>query len=399
MALIDVVEWSPQDNSEYAYRFPNNNLSTGTQLIVRESQEAVFFSKGQIIGKFGPGMHTLSTENLPLLRNLFGIPFGGRNPFFAEVWFVNRTVPLNIDWETTTMRFMDPDYGQMIPLSAKGRYGLKVADAERFLIKLVGTMRSFTAHELTEHFKGAMIAKTNSSIMAFMNANKIGINQISAYLDDLSNFIRQPMSEFWSDYGFNLEGFYITSIDLDTSTPEGRKISEALSDRSAQAIAGYTWQQKQTFSVANNSASNNSSMGILGVAMMTGALSGNSGMAGAVMQPPQNNQYQFGGMNYGGQNYGGQSYGGGSVQTHVRKEVFCSNCSRKFPSESAFCPHCGNKYNPCPSCGADNSSKATRCVTCGAMLVSADSFGDACPKCHNPVQAGLRFCPTCGNKL
>lgn len=242
MALIDVVEWSPQDNSEYAYRFPNNNLSTGTQLVVRESQEAVFFSKGQIIGKFGPGMHTLSTENLPLLRNLFGIPFGGRNPFFAEVWFVNRTVPLNIDWETTTMRFMDPDYGQMIPLSAKGRYGLKVADAERFLIKLVGTMRSFTAHELTEHFKGAMIAKTNSSIMAFMNANRIGINQISAYLDDLSNFIRQPMAEFWSDYGFNLEGFYITSIDLDTSTPEGRKISEALSDRSAQAIAGYTWQ-------------------------------------------------------------------------------------------------------------------------------------------------------------
>lgn len=128
--------------------------------------------------------------------------------------------------------------------------------------------------------------------------------------------------------------------------------------------------------------------------MMTGALSGNSGMAGAVMQPPQNNQYQFGGMNYGGQNYGG-----GAVQTHVRKEVFCSNCSRKFPSESAFCPHCGNKYNPCPSCGADNSPKATRCVTCGAMLVSADSFGDVCPKCHNPVQAGLRFCPTCGNKL
>ena len=409
MAFIDVVSWSPRNNNEYAYRFPNTNLSTGTQLIVNESQEAVFFSKGQIIGKFGPGKHTLSTENLPLLRNLFGIPFGGKNPFYAEVWFVNKTAPLNIDWETTTMRFMDPDYGQMIPLAAKGRYGLKVTDAERFLVKLVGTLNSFTSYELTEHFEGAMISKTNSSIMAFMNTNRIGINQIASYLDDLSKFIYRPMAEFWENYGFTLEGFYITSVDLDTSTPEGQKISEALSDRSAQAIAGYTWQQKQTFSVANNSAANNSSMGILGVAMMTGALSGNNNMAGSVMQPPPNSQYQFGNQNYGNQNYGsqplgGQNYqpqgiGGMAVRTHARKEVFCSNCSRKFPAESAFCPYCGNKYNPCPSCGADNSPKSTRCVTCGASLVSPDAFADVCGKCHNPIQPGLRFCPICGNKL
>lgn len=85
MAFIDVVEWSPQDNAEFAYRFPHSNLSTYTQLIVHESQEAVLFSKGQILGKFGPGKHTLSTQNLPLLRNLYGIPFGGKNPFMAEV--------------------------------------------------------------------------------------------------------------------------------------------------------------------------------------------------------------------------------------------------------------------------------------------------------------------------
>ena len=398
MAFIDVVEWSPKDNNEYAHRFPNNNLSTGTQLIVRESQEAVFFSKGQILGKFGPGKHTLSTENLPLLRNLFGIPFGGKNPFFAEVWFVNKTAPLNIDWKTTSMRFMDPDYGQMIPLVASGRYGLKVNDAERFLIRLVGTMQSFTARELTDHFQGAMIAKTNSSIMSFMNTNRVGINQIAAYLDDLSNFIKMPMSEFWEGYGFDLEGFYITGVDLDTSTPDGRKIADALSDRSAQAIAGYTWQQKQTFSVANNSVNNNSSMGILGVAMMTGALA-NGGGAGASMQPPPNNQYQFGNQSMGNPNFGSQNYGSAPAYAHARKEVFCSNCSRKFPVTAAFCPHCGNKYNPCPSCGADNASNASRCVTCGAMLISQNDFGEVCSKCNTPLQPGLKFCPTCGNKI
>lgn len=389
MAFIDVVEWSPQDNSEFAYRFPHNNLSTGTQLIVRESQEAVFFSKGQIIGKFGAGSHTLSTENIPLLRNLFGIPFGGKNPFFAEVWFVNKTAPLNIDWVTTTMRFQDPEYGQMIPIIAKGRYGLKVTDAERFLVKLVGSMRSFTSRELTDHFEGAMIAKTNSSIMAFMNANRVGINQIAAYLDNLSNFIKQPMSEFWEEYGLNLEGFYITEVTLDTSTPEGRKISEAISDRSAQAIAGYTWQQKQSFDVAGNMSNNGSPMGILGVAMMTGALSGGGGgMGNAMMQPPPAGQYPFGSPNMGQ-----------PAQPHVRKEVFCSNCSKKFPSSAAFCPYCGNKYNPCPTCGSDNSPRATRCITCGTMLSAGSDSGNVCFKCHSPIQSGLKFCPVCGTKI
>ena len=127
--------------------------------MVRESQEAILFSKGQIVGKFGPGKHTLTTENIPLIRNLFGIPFGGKNPFTAEVWFVNKTAPLVIDWQTTPMRFMDPDYNQMIPLTAKGRYGLKVAQAERFLIKLVGTHQSFTAAQLTDHFLGPLLQK------------------------------------------------------------------------------------------------------------------------------------------------------------------------------------------------------------------------------------------------
>lgn len=396
MALIDVVEWNPQDNSVFAYRFPHSNLSTATQLIVHESQEAVFFSKGQILGKFGPGKHALTTENLPLLRNLYGIPFGGKNPFVAEVWFVNKTAPLNIDWQTTTMRFMDPDYGQMIPLIAKGRYGLKVQDAERFLVQLVGTMTEFTSKELTDHFKGEMITKTNSSIMNFMNTNRVGINQIASYLDDLSNFIKQPMTEFWEHYGFYLAGYYITEVNVDLSTPEGQKISEALSDRSAQAIAGYTWQQKQSFGVANNAVDNGSSMGILGVAMMTGALSGGNGMGGAMMQMPSQNQYTFGNQNSVGQ--GG--YGMGMQQGHARTEVFCSNCSKKFPTSSAYCPHCGNKYNPCPACGADNSSKATRCVTCGTTLLSGNaSSGNQCMKCNTVVSIGVKFCPKCGNRL
>lgn len=407
MAFIDMVEWKPQTNDIFAWRFPEDNLSTATQLVVRESQEAVLFSKGQILGKFGPGKHTLSSENLPLLRNLFGIPFGGKNPFTSEVWFVNKVSSLTSEWKTSSMRFMDPDYGQMIPIVAKGNYGLKVKDAEKFLVKLVGTLNSFTARDLTEHFNGPLISKTNSSILQFMTANGVGINMIAGYLDNLSNFMREPLAQFWDEYGFELVGFYITSVDLDTSTPDGKKISDALSDRSAQNIAGYTWQQKQSFGAVNNAVNHsNGGIGLFGAAMMMGGgYGGNSGLGQQVMTPPQgaNAFGRMGGQpnNFGGAPAGGM--GGGNGMGNVR-EVFCSRCSKKFPSTSRFCPFCGDPYNPCPVCGADNDTTAKRCSTCGASLATVNNIAGmmqntVCPRCGTAYAPGTKFCQNCGNRL
>jgi len=299
---------------------------------------------------------------------------------------VNKTAPLTIDWRTDTMRFRDPEYGEMVPLMAEGRYGLKVESAEPFLVQLVGTLTEFTARDLTNHFLGPLITKTKSSILAFMQANQAGITTISARLDDLSNFIKQPLKEFWETYGMLLTGFYITSVDLDTSTEDGKKIAAALSDRSAQSIAGYTWQQKQGFGVANNALSRGGDMGILGAAAMTGMLGGGGGMGQAMMQPPQ--------MQAPLQPGQGQAAG--------RKEVFCAKCSKKYPTTSNFCPFCGNKYNPCPRCGSDNLEGSKRCVSCGTELVSAQTgggFGNVCARCGQQAAPGVKFCPGCGNKL
>ena len=409
MALIDVVEWSPTTNDIYAWRFPESNLSTATQLIVRESQEAVFFSKGQLLGKFGPGKHQLSTENLPLLRNLYGIPFGGTNPFFAEVWFVNKTMPLDIDWRTTSMRIMDPEYGAMVPIAAAGRYGVTVRDAEKFLIKLIGTMREFTSANLTNHFMGPLVSKTNSAIASYMAANRVGITQISMQLDQLGQFIGQPMSQFWDDYGMELTGFYITSIDIDTTTDAGRKISEALTERSAQNIAGYTWQQRQSFNVANNAMGDGGNAGILGMAMMTGMFSSDGGGVGQnMMQQPTQAGFNAGpgfAQQISQQGYG-QQFGqpglsgiGGGVQP--RAQVFCANCGKPYASSSRFCPNCGHEYNPCPMCGSDNHDSAHRCVTCGAELrSSSNAYADTtCPRCRAIVSLGTKFCPQCGERL
>lgn len=401
MALVDVVEWSTKSNDVFAWRFPHSNLSTWTQLVVRESQEAVFFSKGKLMGKFGAGKHKLTTENLPALRTLYGIPFGGRNPFMAEVWFVNKAMPLNIDWRTTPVRINDPEYRTMVPIVASGRYGVQIEDAEKFLVKLVGTMESFNSRNLTDHFMGQLITKTNSVISSYMSSNGVGINQIGTQLDNLSTFLGQPMGEFWADYGLRLTGFYITSVDVDASSEEGRRIRKAISDRSEIGILGDAWQQQQAFNMANNALSHDGDMGILGVAMMTGLFQQGGGF-GALF-PQQQLGSRFNGIpQQDGVRGASWHEDGANVSPQKPKQVFCAQCGNMSSAVGQFCPTCGHKYNFCPVCGSDNLESAHRCVTCGYVFsttkdaVLADT---TCPYCNKPVSIGTKFCPYCGRPI
>ena len=397
MAIIDIVRWAPQgEETIYAYRFPETNLSTYTQLIVQESQEAILFSKGQIIGKFGPGKHTLNTENLPIIRKLYGLPFGGKNPFTAEVWFVNKLQPYNIDWAINRMDIHDADYNTGIPLVANGKYGLKINDAERFLIKIVGTKKVFDQNDLTEQFSGEFSTKAKSTILQFMINNKIGLKQISAHLDSISEHLKSTMLPFWENLGFELTKFYVTSIEVDSSTDVGRKVLEAISNQTAQAISGHTWQQAQAFDVAKSAVEGMSegSGGLLGAVVATNMMGGLGGGGGGGMMQPQYNQPSFGNTNQAQPGNAGQQGAASQPENQIR-EVYCSNCSKKFPSSHRFCPHCGDPYDACPKCGTDNDKSAKRCVSCGTQLQSETAL---CTNCNTPLAAGSSFCGNCGKQ-
>lgn len=391
MALIDFVSWSPQGNiTVYAYKFDQTNLSTYTQLVVQESQEAVLFSKGQIIGKFGPGKHTLNTENLPLLRSLYGLPFGGKNPFMAEVWFVNKTQPYDIQWKIDKMDTHDADYNTNIPLVAEGTYGLRITDAERFLIKIVGTKTKFDEVDLTNQFKGEFSTKTKSTLMQFMLQNRIGLKQISAHLDSISDHLRERMTPFWEYIGFELTKFYVTSIEVDSSTEQGIRIMDAISRQSAQAIGGYTWQQSQAFEVAKDAvddiSKNKGGGGLLGAIVASNMM---GGLGGGNLMQPQYSQPTFGPGN------GSQApIQPATGPANRPREVYCSNCSKKFASNLNFCPHCGDEYCPCPKCGTDNDKNAKRCVSCGQALAS-----NVCSNCNSPIAPGSSFCGNCGKTV
>ena len=393
MAIIDLVRWAPQGSKTiYAYRFPEVNLSTYTQLIVQESQESVLFSKGQLAGKFGPGKYTLNTENLPILRSRFGIPFGGKNPFTAEVWVVNKLQPYNIDWAIGKMPIHDADYNTQLPLAATGRYGLKIRDAEKFLLKIVGTKGEFTQDDLTDQFFGEFSTKTKSTILQYMITHRIGYKTISAALDEISNFLKAAMTPFWEELGLELTKFYITSIDIDGSTPDGQRVLEAISQQSAMSITGHTWQQEQLFGVANNAVDGFSSGngGLIGGLIAMNMMGGMGGGAGAGMMNPQYSQPSFGGSS------AGDASGQQSALPQQERMVFCSGCAKKFPSTHRFCPHCGDPYNPCPKCGTDNDQNAKRCISCGAPLQAGAA---TCPSCSAPLAPGSTFCGSCGKPL
>ncbi|MCR5445741.1 MAG: SPFH domain-containing protein [Bacteroidales bacterium] len=396
MAIIDLVKWAPQDGETlYAYRYPETNLSTYTQLLVYESQEALLFSKGQLLGKFGPGKHTLNTENLPILRSLFGIPFGGKNPFTAEVWYVNLLQPANLEWESSSMSIHDNDYQTQLPLVAKGRYGIKIVDAEKFLINLVVPHTRFSREDVTDQCLGEFITKTKSAIVQYMTGNHIGYKSISGHLDQLSTFLKSNLAGFWSNYGIDLSHFYITEIDIDTNTEEGRRVKEAIAQQSSMHITGHTWQQEQMFQTAQGAVNgmSNGQGGILGGLMAIGMMGGFGGMGGGSMgtplMTPNNDHPTFGGGQPTAAPTGGQN-GGGAPRP---ASVYCSNCGKPFPTTSQFCPSCGHKYNPCPNCGRDNDENAKRCTGCGAHLKADDN---RCPHCNAPLPAGAAFCSSCG---
>lgn len=404
MAIIDCIQWDCKRTDILAWKYPKKNLTTMTQLIVTESQEAVFFTKGRLAGKFGPGKHTLSSENIPIVYSLFGLPFGGKNPFTAEVYFINSAVRMNTaEWSTSSMKYLDPSYQSMIPLAAKGTVGFVVTEAEKFLVKMVGTLSEFTSAQLMEQCKGLLDTNIKTKLSTYMAQCNVGILNVNPALSSLTEMIQVDLERELKEYGIKLRDFRITSIDVDESDSKGKQIAQAMVDRTTQNIAGYTWQQKQAFGTVNN-VFGKGDLGSMGALMMMGLVGGGGagfgGGMGAGMMQPSDTRY-MGAINPNNSPQSGQ--GARSDAAPVR-QIFCDKCGKKFPITSKFCPYCGDSYNACPVCGADNDQNAKRCIRCGSPMAQVSqeenvSAAACCVRCGKELPPNVKFCPHCGKRV
>lgn len=307
MALVDVIQWNAP-RGVYAVKHPKTDLGTWTQLIVQETQEAMLMKEGRYFGPFAPGRHTLDTKNFPLLEKFMRIPFGGKTPFTAEVWYVNRATALDVKWGTAApMQLKDPEYNIMLPVRAFGQFGIKIRETKRFLERLVGTLPAFTESELVSYFKGIVLARTKDLIAEHIMHQKISILEISAYLSDVSELLEEHLSQEFAEYGLGLEKFRVMSISTPEDDPAVTRLKEALARKAEMDIIGFNYQQEKSFEVMQAAAANEGSAGSvmgagvgagMGIGMgaaMGGQMGGMMGQLNTATPPPGPGSTPFGG--------------------------------------------------------------------------------------------------------
>ncbi len=392
MAIVDILKFDSSADV-FAWKYPNTELATWTQLIVHESQEAVLVKNGQVTDIFGPGRYTLSTENIPGLRRIVNIPFGGKSPFSAEVWFVNRAYSLDIKWGTTTpIQIQDPKYKVFIPVRAFGQFGIKIEESQRFLLKLVGTMKFFNRTTLTDYFRGLYITRVKDSISSCLVKSNISILEINAHLNEISDSLQRELSARMEEFGIKVVSFYVNDISAPENDSAVKQLKSALAKRAEMDIIGYSYQQERTFDTLETAADNQGAAGgVMGAGIGMGMGFGIGGVMGNQAQnlaATMNPQKTCPGC-------------GEKIDEKVRfcpncgrdtaqkeeKGIKCSGCGAELAKGTKFCPECGHKINPCPNCGGDIPAGSSTCPGCGAGL---------CPECGHVIPAGAKFCPECG---
>lgn len=256
MAIIELVKWDSKPDI-LAWKFPSEELATWSQLVVNESQEAFLVRGGLYEGPFSAGRYTLTTENLPILRSLMGIPFGGLAPFSAEVWFVNKVTKLDIKWGTPDpIQLQDPKFKLMVPVRAFGQYGIKISEPKKFLLRLVGTLSSFDTNTVAEYFRGIFSTKIKVSISKIIIEQGRSVLELSPHLDEISVALKQTLAPEMATYGICLEQFNVVSINFPEADPAVNSLKAALAKKAEMEILGFDYQQERSFDVLHTAAGN-----------------------------------------------------------------------------------------------------------------------------------------------
>ncbi|HYN87935.1 MAG TPA: SPFH domain-containing protein [Ardenticatenaceae bacterium] len=231
MAILQIVEWADSTGNEMVHRVPergSGEFRFGSQLIVRESQAGVFFRDGKAYDTFGPGRHTLSTANIPLLVNLLSLPFGGQSPFKAVVYFVNLKQFTDLKWGTPQpIPLRDRDLG-MVRLRTFGSYAIQIGDPALFVNTIVGTQNLYSTSDIQGYLRGMIISKFTD----VLGTLGMGFLDLAAKFEELGAAVKVKVRDDFAALGVTLLGLYIQSI---TPTEDTEK---AIDERASMGAIG-----------------------------------------------------------------------------------------------------------------------------------------------------------------
>jgi membrane protease subunit (stomatin/prohibitin family) len=366
--LIEVIEWMDPTGNEMIYRIPQEgsaDFKLGAQLVVRDSQMAIFFKDGHAADAFTTGRHTLTTLNIPLLTRLLAFPFGFNSPFRAEVYFVNMKVFTDLKWGTRhPVTFKDSKLG-LIRLRGHGAFTTKIKEPTLFLNSIVGRQALYTTDDIREYLRDVIIARLNDLLGESLDS----ILELPQVYTELADKFKEIVSDEFEKYGLELVDFYISSI-----TPPD-EVAKNIDQRSSMEAIGdvdkfLKFEFAKGLGQAGGPAASGAGMGMAaGVGIMV------PGMLDKVFSPKQ---------------------------TELKREpvatVTCPKCHTDTPEQSRFCYRCGHQMvvqNQCPSCKNQLPTEANFCYSCGFKL----DAGISCPHCSAELIAGSSYCGECGKKV
>jgi len=286
--VFDIVEFVDETSSEIVHRVPergSGDFRIGSQLIVRESQSAVFFRDGRALDTFGPGRHTITTANIPLLVGLVSKAFSGETPFKAEVFFVSLREFTDLKWGTPTpITIKDSELG-MARVQARGTYAIQIVDPQLFVNKIVGTQSLYRTSNIKDFFRSMILTKLSDLI----GEQGKSVIEIAGLTEEIVAGVRAKAAEEFAARGVTLTSVYAEYIGPTEET------AKAIDERASMGAIGdmQAYMQFQAARGMRDAAQQSGGTAGAGVGLGAGVGMGAAMaqmMAQSVQQPAQQQQ-------------------------------------------------------------------------------------------------------------
>ena len=388
--IADVIKYEG-DNSTFIWKHPCEDFNSLTQLIVHESQEAIFFMNGQALDLFGAGRYTLETQNIPLIGKALNRTTGDKTPFHCEVYFINKTEQMSIKWGTDSkVQYIEPTYGFPISIGASGEMSLRADNSRKLLLKLVGTENHLGQQKLVGFFRAFLMTRIKTYMAQYMKSNAVNIFEIDENLTVFSDAIKNLLIPDFAEYGVSLEHFFVTNVVkpdgdrqyekfkelhfrqyadiaeaklrqqvsvIDAQTEAQKVVIDSQAQATKRTQEGYTYAQERGFDVAEKVAQNEAVGQFTNMGVGLGTMAGVGGAVGSVVGGLMTDAVGSA-MNP-------------ATQSTVNLDGYCENCGAKLVPGSAFCDECGTPVA---------------------------KLDDICKNCGYKFERPGKFCPKCGTK-